>query len=73
MSALSRYVIRLIVLDIVFRIGRSMALFHRHRQADRDVADCQTSLLTGTGEEQRCANDWSLSRYGRHALFFGRS
>ena len=36
---------------LVFRIGRSVALFPRHRQAHCDNADCQTSLLTGTGAE----------------------
>ena len=36
---------------LVFRIGRSVALFPRHRQAHCDDADCQTSLLTGAGAE----------------------
>ena len=36
---------------LYFGTDRSVALFPRHRQADCNDADCQTSLLTGAGAE----------------------
>ena len=57
---------------LVFHADQSVALFPRHRQADRDDADCQTSLLTGAEAERPCADDRSLLSFGSHALLFGR-
>ena len=60
MSAQSHCVIRLIVPAPACGTARSVALFHRDREAGSNDADCQADLLTGAGAERLRIMDKSL-------------